>query len=98
MDTRPISTLFERYVMSQYALRIPDSLMETARDYAKKDNTSMNQFFVIAISEKIAALKTEQFFKEKSALANEKSYLNVLAKVKDNPVIKGDEVYMKSDK
>ena len=77
--------------MSQYALRIPDSLMEAVRDCAENDNTSMNQFFVVAIAEKVAALKTEQFFKEKATLADEEAYLRVLAKVKDNPVIAGDE-------
>ena len=50
--------------MSNYALRVPDSLFEVARKLAEADQTSMNQFFVTAIAEKISALETERFFKE----------------------------------
>jgi hypothetical protein len=69
--------------MSQYALRLPNSLMQAARDYAELDNVSMNQFFVVAIAEKIAALNTEQFFQKKAALADEEAYFQILAKVKN---------------
>lgn len=78
--------------MSQYALRMPDSLMQAARDCAERDNTSMNQFFVVAIAEKIAALNTEQFFKDKAALADEQAYLQILAKVRNTSPIVGDEL------
>ena len=78
--------------MSQYALRIPDSLMQAARDCAERDNSSMNQFFVIAIAEKIAALKTEQFFKEKAALADEEAYFQILSKVKNVAPIAEDAI------
>ena len=40
--------------MSQYALRLPDSLMEAARKVAKRDSTSLNQLFLTAIAEKIS--------------------------------------------
>jgi hypothetical protein len=43
----------------------------------------MNQFFVVAIAEKIAALNTEQFFQKKAALADEEAYFQILAKVKN---------------
>ena len=53
--------------MSNYALRVPESLMEYARLVAQEEKVSMNQFFVTAIAEKVAALKTESYFKERQA-------------------------------
>ena len=48
--------------MSQYALRIPDSLAGYAKELAREDNVSLNQFIVLALAEKVSALKTETFF------------------------------------
>lgn len=78
--------------MSQYALRIPDSLLEAARSCAEEDHVSMNQFFVVAIAEKVAALKTEQFFQERGSRANVARYREILEKVRDVPPVAGDEV------
>ena len=69
--------------MSNYALRVPDSLYEAARKLAEADQTSMNQFFVTAIAEKISALETERFFKERGKGADRKRYLDLLDKIPD---------------
>ena len=69
--------------MSNYALRVPDSLFEVARKLAEADQTSMNQFFVTAIAEKISALETERFFKERGKGADRKRYLDLLDKIPD---------------
>lgn len=52
----------------------------------------MNQFFVVAIAEKIAALKTEQYFKEKAKGADVQRYFEVLEKIKDVPPMPVDEI------
>lgn len=78
--------------MSQYALRLPNSLFEHARVLAKKEHTSLNQFFITAIAEKISALDTEDFLINRARLANEGAYFNVLKKVKKTPPISGDEI------
>ena len=57
--------------MANYALRVPESLMEYARQVAQEEGVSMNQFFVTAIAEKVSALKTEAFFRERAARASE---------------------------
>jgi predicted HicB family RNase H-like nuclease len=41
--------------MSQYALRIPDSLAGYAKKLAREDNVSLNQFIVMALAEKVSA-------------------------------------------
>lgn len=55
--------------MSQYALRLPESLKQAAKRIAAADDTTMNQFFVVAIAEKISAMETADFFAKRAALA-----------------------------
>ncbi len=53
--------------MANYALRVPESLFEYDRKVAEEEHVSMNQFFVAAIAEKVSALKTEAYFRERQA-------------------------------
>lgn len=78
--------------MSQYALRLPDSLMEAARKVAKRDSTSLNQLFLTAIAEKLSAIDTEEFIKERAMRADPEAYREVLRKVRDVPPQEGDEL------
>jgi hypothetical protein len=64
--------------MAQYALRIPDSLLDYARQVADEEQVSMNQFFVSAISEKVSALKTEAWFRENGRLEGVDAYMRVV--------------------
>jgi len=54
--------------MSSYALRLPESLKLAAKRIAAADDTTMNQFFVVAIAEKISAMETAKFFEQRAAL------------------------------
>lgn len=56
--------------MSQYALRLPESLKQAAKRIAAADDTTMNQFFVVAIAEKISAMETAEFFEKRGANTN----------------------------
>lgn len=56
--------------MSSYALRLPESLKQAAKRIAAADDTTMNQFFVVAIAEKISAMETAKFFEQRAALAH----------------------------
>ena len=55
--------------MSNFALRLPDSLFERARILAERDNCSLNQLFAVAMAEKIATIDAEAFFAERTARA-----------------------------
>ena len=73
--------------MSQYALRVPDSLLARARKVAEQDHTSINQFFVVAIAEKLASMESErQRIVKRAERANPKAVLAVLKRVKDRDV------------
>ena len=47
---------------SNYALRLPASLKHSIEQVARYDGTSLNQFIVTAIAEKLSAIKTADYF------------------------------------
>lgn len=77
--------------MSQYALRLPESLMEAARRLSKTENASMNQLFVTAIAEKISALDTEKLLSERAQRADLERYQSALDRVPNIPPVYDDD-------
>ena len=76
--------------MSQVALRLPDSLHQYAKQMAAQDDASLNQFIVMAVAEKISALRTEALFQERVALSSREKFDRVRAKVRDMEPGPGD--------
>jgi len=76
--------------MSNYALRLPESLKQAAKRIAAADDTTMNQFFVVAIAEKISAMETAQFFDKRAALATKSAADAAWGKVGNQPAMPGD--------
>lgn len=52
--------------VSNYALRMPFSLKRSVETVAREDGTTMNQFIVSAVAEKLAAMKTADFFTQRA--------------------------------
>lgn len=77
--------------MANYALRVPESLFEYARKVAEEEHVSMNQFFVAAIAEKVSALKTEAYFRERQARGEPIAFDAWLAASPDAEPQEGDE-------
>lgn len=78
--------------MSNYALRVPESLFAFARKVAEEEQVSMNQFFVTAIAEKVSALKTETYFRERQARGDLAGFDAWLAASPVNTPDAGDEI------
>ncbi len=76
--------------MSNYALRLPESLKQAAKRIAAADDTTMNQFFVVAIAEKISAMETAQFFEKRAALATPSAADAAWGKVGVQSALAGD--------
>ncbi|RMX15675.1 pilus assembly protein HicB [Vandammella animalimorsus] len=51
---------------SNYALRLPRSLKAGAEQVAREDGSTLNQFIVSAVAEKLAALKTADYFMQRA--------------------------------
>jgi hypothetical protein len=76
--------------MSSYALRLPESLKQAAKRIAAADDTTMNQFFVVAIAEKISAMETARFFELRAATGNAGAAQAAWDKVGSNAPITDD--------
>lgn len=55
---------------STYLLRLPASLKAAVAEISKEDGTSINQFITTAVAEKVAAMKTAEFFNARGAEAD----------------------------
>jgi len=69
--------------MSTLSLRLPDSLHEEIKSLAKKEGISINQFISSAVAEKMSALLTEKYLRQRVAKGNERSFFEAMAKVPD---------------
>ena len=52
---------------SNYALRLLSSLKSEAEKSARDEGSTLNQFINVAVAEKLAALKTEAFLRERAS-------------------------------
>ncbi len=78
--------------VSNYALRLQSSLLEELRAVAKEEGTTINQFINVAVAEKLAALRTEQYFQERAARGDRDAFLRILAKAGGDELLPGDEL------
>ncbi|WP_101101438.1 hypothetical protein [Macromonas bipunctata] len=78
--------------MANYALRVPESLFAYARSVAQEEHVSMNQFFVTAIAEKVSALKTEAYFRERQTQGDLNALDTWLAASPNARPLPGDEL------
>jgi hypothetical protein len=73
-------------VASNYALRLPTSLKREVEKVARDDGTSLNQFIVTAVAEKLSALRTADFFEERRARADVDAALEIMSRTRgENP-------------
>jgi hypothetical protein len=75
------------------ALRLPDSLGMSLKEFSKHENISMNQFIATAIAEKMSALKTYDYLEVRAKEGSIAHGRNILGKVPNRkPLFKEDEV------
>ena len=77
---------------SSFPLRLASSLQEEARKTAQSEGISLNQLINLALAEKISALRTEEFFRERGARANISKARKILKRAGKEPPREGDEV------
>lgn len=78
--------------LTTFHLRLPNSLHERLRELARRENVSMNQFIMLALAEKIAALSTEEYLLERAERGDRKKFERAMAKVADVEPLSGDEL------
>ena len=78
---------------ANYALRLQASLKAEAERLAKAEGTTLNQFINVAVAEKIAALRTASYFRERARRADVRGALELLDRVgTDQPPQAGDQI------
>ena len=76
---------------SNYALRLPVSLKGGAEQFAREDGSTLNQFIVSAVAEKLAALTTANYFSQRAAKGDLKAALAMLNRKGGQAPAPGDE-------
>ncbi len=79
-------------IASNYALRLPASLKREVEKVARDDGTSLNQFIVTAVAEKLSALRTADFFEERRARADVGAALEIMGCGRGEAPREGDGV------
>lgn len=78
---------------SNFALRLQPSLLEELRKAAESEGVALNQLINVAVAEKVSALRTEEYFRERGRRADRAETLRILERAgKGNPLLKGDEL------
>lgn len=78
---------------SNVALRLQTSLFEEAKRVAESEGVALNQLINVAVAEKLSALRTDDYFRERSARANIAKAKRILKRTgRGKPVLSGDEI------
>jgi len=78
---------------SNFALRVPPTLLAEARKAAESEGVALNQLITLALAEKVSAMRTEEYFEERARRADPARVSRILARVgKGNPPVEDDEL------
>jgi hypothetical protein len=78
--------------MSTLSLRLPDSLHDAIRQLAEDEHVSINQLISTAVAEKISALMTETYLKERARRGARQDFDDIMSRVPDVPPDPGDDL------
>ena len=94
MDTKTSAgkTRSVKTPMSAYSLRLPASIKAEAEKIAREDGTSLNQFVASAVAEKVAAIRTLNYFAPFRARANLDEFDRIMQRKTGAPPRPGDEM------
>lgn len=77
---------------SNFALRLQPSLLKEARKIAEAEGVALNQLINVAVAEKVSALRTESYLRERAVRGDVRKALGILKRAgAGNPPIPGDE-------
>lgn len=78
--------------MSALSLRLPKSLHEQLRELAQEEGISVNQFVMLAVAEKVAALSTIEYLEKRAKRGSREKFLEILSRVPDVEPDKSDKL------
>jgi hypothetical protein len=63
---------------SNFALRLQPALLDEVRKLAEAEGVALNQLINVAVAEKLSALRTESYLRERAARGNVRKALRIL--------------------
>jgi hypothetical protein len=72
-------------------------LKNAVAEFSQEDNTSINQFVVVAVAEKLSAMKTAEFFAERRGRADPKAAMAILSREGGQPPEPEDQLREESE-
>lgn len=69
--------------MTTLSVRLPDSLHKKLKELAEEEGVSMNQLITLAISEKMSALLTVDYLRDRAQRADRDAFQRILGQVPD---------------
>ena len=74
-------------------LRLQTSLLEEAKRVAESEGVALNKLINVAVAEKLSALRTEEYFRERSRRADIPKAKRILKRAgRGKPPVVGDEL------
>ncbi|MCP4195709.1 MAG: toxin-antitoxin system HicB family antitoxin [Proteobacteria bacterium] len=77
--------------MSALSLRLPNSIHRHIKEIASQEGVSINQFISAAVSEKISAIMTEDYLRQRANRADREAFRDILDSVPNRSPLPGDE-------
>ena len=78
---------------SNVALRLQSSLLDEARRVSEAEGVALNQFINVAVAEKLSALRTEEYFRERGQRGNPQKVKRLLKRAaRGKPLASGDKL------
>ena len=74
-------------------MRLQSSLLDEARRVSEAEGVALNQFINVAVAEKLSALRTEDYFRERGRRGNVEKAKRLLKRAgREKPAMPGDEL------
>ena len=67
--------------MSTLSIRLPDSLHQALKQASHEDHVSINQFIMLAVTERVSALQLAKRLETRANRVTRKDFLDILKKV-----------------
>lgn len=78
--------------ITTYPLRLPKYLKAAVARLAKQQGVSLNQFFTLAVAEKVSAIDAVTFFEERRQRADFAAFDRIMSRSGGEPPREGDEL------
>jgi hypothetical protein len=78
--------------MNKITVSIPESILNSARELAAEDEIGLDQFVASALAEKVAAIRSVEYLKQRGRIGSREAFDAVLDKVPSAPPNESDRI------